>query len=150
MLVVLPPHPLMIETDPISLWFFMPAADPLGREEVHGKLRFLADHVELHWRVKGNVFRGGDGEIACIELPYGEIEHVELVKRWWRLRSIVLRVGNPAVVAAIPGVLMGKMELHIDERSREESRKLAGLIDFRRSIFLLDEQTKRLKAAGIG
>jgi len=140
----------MIESDPISLWFFLPAADPLGRDEVHGKLRFLADHVELHWRVKGNVFRGGEEEMTRIDLPYGEIEHVELVKRWWRLRRIVLRIGNPALVAAIPGVSMGKMELHIDDRSREEAKKLAGLIDFRRSIFLLDEQTRRLKAAGIG
>jgi hypothetical protein len=137
----------MIESEPISLWFFLPATDPLGREEVHGKLRFLADHVELHWRVKGNVFRGADDGMALIQLPYGEIEHVELIKRWWRLARIVLRIGNPALVSAIPGVLMGKMELHIDSRSRDEAKRLAGLIDFRRSIFLLDEQTRRLQAA---
>jgi hypothetical protein len=41
---------------------------------------------------------------------------------------------------------MGKMELHIDDRSRKEASKLASFIDFRRSIFLLDEQTKRLTA----
>lgn len=137
----------MIDSEPISLWFFLPATDPLGREEVHGKLRFLADHVELHWRLKGNVFRSGETEMALVELPYGEIEHVELVKRWWRIRRIVLRVGNPSLVADIPGVSMGKMELHIDDRSRQEARRLASLIDFRRSIFLLDEQTKRLKGA---
>jgi len=139
----------MIESNPISLWFFLPATDPLGREEVHGKLRFLADHVELHWRLKGNVFRGDDQQMARIDLPYDEIEHVELVKRWWRLRRIVLRIANPGLVATIPGVAMGKMELHIDEHSRGEAKKLAGLIDFRRSIFLLNEQTRRLEAAGI-
>jgi hypothetical protein len=138
----------MLESEPISLWFFIPATDPLGREEVHGKLRFLADHVELHWRMKGNVFRGGEDEMVRIDLPYGEIEHVELVKRWWRIRSIILRIGDPALVGAIPGVSMGKMELQIDARSREEVGKLASLIDFRRSIFLLDEQTRRLQAAG--
>lgn len=140
----------MIESEPISLWFFIPATDPLGREEVHGKLRFLADHVELHWRVKGNVFRSGEDAMARIDLPYGEVEHVELVKRWWRVRSITLRIGNPALVAAIPGVAMGKMELHIDDRSRQEVAKLSSLIDFRRSIFLLDEQTRRLQAASPG
>lgn len=137
----------MIDSEPISLWFFLPATDPLGREEVHGKLRFLADHVELHWRMKGNVFRTGEAEMSLVELPYGEIEHVELVKRWWRVRRIVLRVGNPALVADIPGVSMGKMELHVDDRSRQEAGRLTSLIDFRRSIFLLDEQTKRLKGA---
>lgn len=140
----------MIENEPISLWFFLPATDHLGRDEVHGKLRFLADHVELHWRLKGNVFRGGGQEMERIDLPYDEIEHVELVKRWWRLRRIILRIADPARVAAIPGVAMGKMELYIDEHSREEAKKLAGLIDFRRSIFLLNEQTRRLKAAGMG
>jgi hypothetical protein len=41
---------------------------------------------------------------------------------------------------------MGKMTLGIDERSRHDAKKLAPLIDFRRSIFLLDEQTKRLQS----
>lgn len=137
----------MIDNEPVSIWFFLPAADPLGREEVHGKLRFLPELVELHWRLKGNVFRkGGDEQMTRIDLPYDEIEHVELVKRWWKLQRIILRIGNPALVGEIPGVTMGKMELHIDDRSREEASKLASFIDFRRSIFLLDEQTKRLTA----
>ena len=126
------------------MWFSLPATDPLGREEVAGKLRFQAKHVELHWRLKGNLFRADDEVMAKIELPYGEIEHVDLVKRWWRIRTIVLRIGDPSLVAEIPGVAMGKLELHVDERSRLEAKRLASFIDFRRSIFLLDEQTKRL------
>jgi hypothetical protein len=138
----------VIENEPLSIQFFIPAKDPLGREEVRGKLRFLPERVDLHWRVKGNVFRGSESEMSTVPLPYGEIESVELVKRWWRLRRIVLRVSDPALVAAIPGVDMGKMELEIDERSRAEAVKLVPLIDFRRSIFLLDEQTKRLRGLG--
>ena len=135
----------MIEAEPLSIHFFIPAQDPLGRQEVRGKLRFLPELVELYWRVKGNVFRGGEGEMQTVELPYGQIESVEVVKRWWRVRQIVLRVDDPTLVAAIPGVDMGKMVLEIDERSRGDAPKLGGLIDFRRSIFLLDEQTERLK-----
>ena len=41
---------------------------------------------------------------------------------------------------------MGKMVLHIDDRSREEAKKLADLIDFKRSMFILDEHETRLKA----
>ena len=134
----------MIETEPISLWFSLPAVDPLGREAIEGKLRFLPKFVELHWKLKGNVFRDDDQAMARIELPYGEIEQVELVKRWWKIRSIVLRIGNPSLVGDIPGVAMGKLELQLDERSLQEVKKLSSLIDFRRSIFLLDEQTKQL------
>jgi len=137
----------MISADPLNIHFSIPAQDPLGRMEVHGKLRFLAERVELFWRVKGNVFRGGgEKDMKLVPLPYGEIENVELVKRWWRIRQIILRVADPTLVAEIPGVDMGKMILEIDERSRHDAKKLAPLIDFRRSIFLLDEQTKRLQS----
>jgi hypothetical protein len=41
---------------------------------------------------------------------------------------------------------MGKMVLDIDDRSREEAKKLIGLIDFKRSMFILDDHENRLKA----
>ena len=136
----------MISIDPVNIHFHIPATDPLGRQEVLGKLRFLPQHVALSWRMKGSVFQGGKGEMVTLELPYGEIEHVELVKKWFRLRHIVLRIANPELVKDIPGVTMGKMTLCIDDRSREEAKKLAGLIDFKRSMFILDEHEERLKA----
>lgn len=136
----------MLSNNPISIQFHIPATDHLGKNKVEGKVRFLADHVELDWRLKGNVFRGGEQEVNSITFGYGEIEHVELKKRWWKLRSIILRISNPALVEEIPGVEMGKMTLEIDDRSREEAQQLSSLIDFKRSIFLVDEQTRRLEA----
>lgn len=136
----------MISIDPINIHFHIPAQDPLGREAVLGKLRFLPDHVALSWRMKGNVFQGGKGEMVTIDLPYGEIDHVELVKKWFRIRQLVLRIATPELVKDIPGVDMGKMVLHIDDRSREEAKKLSSLIDFKRSLFILDEHEARLKA----
>ena len=136
----------MLSNEPISIQFRIPATDHLGKNEVEGKVRFMADSVELDWRLKGNVFRGGQQEVETISLNYGDIEHVELKKKWWKLRLIILRISNPAHVEDIPGVEMGKMTLEIDERSREEAKKLESLIDFKRSIFLVDEQTRRLQA----
>ena len=134
----------MLSIDPVTIQFHIPAQDPLGREEVLGKVRFLADHVEINWRLKGNVFVGGKGEMHTIKVPYGEIEHVELQKKWWKLRRIVLRISDPTLVKEIPGVEVGKMVLEIDERSREEAKKLNSLIDFQRSVFILDEHDRRL------
>jgi hypothetical protein len=136
----------MLSNQPISIQFRIPASDHLGKNEVEGKVRFLADSVELDWRLKGNVFRGGQQEVETIPLSYGDIEHVELKKRWWKLTEIILRISNPALVESIPGVEMGKMTLEIDARSRDEAAKLSSLIDFKRSIFLVDEQTRRLEA----
>ena len=51
---------------------------------------------------------------------------------------------DPTILKDIPGVTMGKMTLHIDARSRSEAKKLSPLIDFNRSVFLLDEFDKKL------
>ncbi len=136
----------MISIEPVNIHFRIPATDPLGRQEVLGKLRFLPEYVGLSWRMKGNVFKGGKGEMINIDLPYGEIEHVELIKKWFKIRRIVLRISNPELVQDIPGVDMGKMVLHIDDRSRDEAKKLTGIIDFKRSMFILDDHEERLKA----
>lgn len=133
-------------TEPVAIQFHIPATDPLGKEEVSGKLRFLAENVELSWRLKGSVFTGGKGEMHQAILPYGEIEDVQLVKSWFKIRRLVFRVSDPTLVPDMPGVEMGKMTLVIDERSREEVKKLADFIDFQRSIFRLDEQNRRLDA----
>ena len=136
----------MMLTDPIHINFHCPPVDPLGREYVIGKLRFLPDFVELSWQMKGNVFTGGKSEMTTLDLSYGEIEHVELVKKWWRIRKLIFRVSDPKLLEGMPSSDMGKVIMEIDERSREEAKKLSGLIDFQRSIFLLDAQEERLKA----
>lgn len=135
----------MLDSDPISIQFDIPATDHLGKNHVEGKLRFMSDIVELDWRVKGNVFRGGNQEVKTIHLPYAQIEHVELTKKWWKIRDLTLRIADPSLVAEIPGVEMGKMVLVIDQRSREEAKKLESLIDYKRSMFILDERTKRIE-----
>ena len=71
----------MMLTEPVNISFHVSATDPLGREELMGKIRFLPDHVKLSWRMKQNAFSGGKGGMNIIDLPYGEIEHVELVKK---------------------------------------------------------------------
>lgn len=135
----------MLDADPISIQFEIPATDHLGKNHIEGKIRFMADHVELNWRVRGNVFRGGNEEVKTIPLPYSQIEHVEIRKKWWKVRDLVLRIADPSLVEQIPGVEMGKMVLVIDERSRDEASKLESLIDFKRSIFILDEQNQRIE-----
>lgn len=135
----------MLESEYLSIWFTIAAPDPLGRDEVMGKLRFLPEVVELHWRLKGNVFRQTEAEMQTIILPYQEIESVELHKSWWKLRGITIRIGNPALIDAIPAAEMGKLTMTIDERSANDAKKLTTMIDFRRSVFLLDESNRRLK-----
>jgi len=115
----------MLDSDPISIQFEIPATDHLGKDHVEGKVRFEHDSIILTWRLRGNVFRGGNA-------------------KWWKIKDIVLRITDPSLVEAIPGVEMGKMVLLIDSRSREEATKLESHIDYKRSIFRLDESNKRI------
>lgn len=134
----------MIDSDPIHLHFAIPATDHLGREDVQGQLCFHAEHIDLHWRLKGNVFTGGPSEMNQIKIPYPAVEEVSLRRRWFRSAELTLRLGDPSLISEIPGVEVGKMTLLIDAKAKVEIGKLNDLIDFRRSIFLLDETTERL------
>lgn len=73
-------------------------------------------------------------------------DHVELVKKWWKIRKLVFRVSNPKLLGDIPMSNMGKIEMKIDDRSRQEAKNLTALIEFQRSVFLLNQKNKRLTA----
>lgn len=136
----------MIDSDPVNLHFTIPAKDHLGREEIQGQLRFHAEHIDLHWRRKGNVFTGGPGEMTLVEVPYPAVAEVSLRRKWFRPAELTLRLEDPSLTSEIPGIEVGLMTLLIDPGSKLQIEKLNDLIDFRRSIFLLDESTKRLAA----
>lgn len=131
--------------DPINIYFSIPATDHLGKNLVTGKVRFLETSVELTWRLAGSVFTGGKGEMKTIDIPYGEVESVEVEKGWFTIKKIILRIGNPKLVKEMPNIEMGKMCLVIDKRSKQEIPKLSSLIDFKKSEFILDQHEKRLK-----
>ena len=130
---------------PINLEFVIPAADPLGREEVAGKLRFLPQGCELHWALTANVFRGGKGEHQVIHLPYNEIDEVELQKKWLRPTKISFHVSNPELIKDIPGVVMGNLTFEIEKRSKEDLERLKSFIDFKQSLFLFEQNDAYLK-----
>jgi hypothetical protein len=136
----------VLGSDPINLHFSIPATDHLGREEVQGQLRFHADHIDLHWRLKGNVFTGGPGDMKLIEIPYPVVAEVTMKRRWFRPAELILRLENPELVSEIPGIEVGRMTLHIDPKSKEAVQKVHNLIDYRRSSFLLDETNERLES----
>lgn len=136
----------MLGSDPINLHFHIPASDHLGREAVQGQLRFHAEYIDLHWRLKGNVFTGGPGEMKLIKIPYPAVAEVTMKRRWFRPAELILRLENPELVAEVPGIEVGRMTLQVDPQSKEAVGKVHDLIDYRRSAFLLDETNKRLDA----
>ncbi|MBK1832860.1 hypothetical protein [Roseibacillus ishigakijimensis] len=135
----------MFANQPINLHFTIPATDALGREEVEGQLRFHAENLDLHWRLKGNVFTGGAGEMTTIAIPYPAVAEVRLHKRWFRPSELILRVEDPSLVAAIPGSEVGRLVMQVQDQSKDALKNVNELIDYRRSVFLLDETNKRLE-----
>ncbi len=84
--------------------------------------------------------------MALVEIPYAAVAEVDMKRRWFRPAQLTLRLEDPVLVAEIPGTEVGRMTLLIDAKSREAVNKLHDLIDYRRSLFLLDETNKRLDA----
>ena len=135
----------MLELDrPINLSFKIAATDPLGREEVLGKLCFLPKLCELHWQLSANVFRGGKGQLQVTELPYSAIGEVYLKKRWLRPSLLTLQFNDPALLQDIPNVDMGKLTFEVDKESSQDLNKLKGYIDFKQSIFLFEQANAHL------
>jgi hypothetical protein len=132
--------------EPISLPFTIPARDHLGREEVEGILRFQPETVDFHWRLKGNVFVGSDNEMQRIEIPYHAVKEVKVKKPWFRAPELTLQLEDPTPVAKVPNVEVGRLVLILNKDSKVETEKLNNFIDYRRSVFLLDETNKRLGA----
>ena len=114
----------MLDTDPINLHFTIPATDHLGKKEVQGQLRFHADHIDLHWRLKGNVFTGGPSEMTLITIPYPSVAEVDLKQKWLRPSVLLLRLEDPSLVAEVPNIEVGRMLLTIDKQSKAQ-KKLA-------------------------
>ena len=136
----------MLDSEPINLHFTIPATDHLGREEVQGQLRFHAQHIDLHWRLKGNVFTGGPGDMTLIEIPYKVVAEVKLNRRWFRPTELIMRLEDPTLVKDIPGVEVGRLALQVQAEGKDAIKQVQNLIDFRRSLFLIDSTNKRLEA----
>lgn len=88
--------------------------------------------------------------MKLIKVPYPAVAEVSLKRRWLRPTELTLRLEDPELVSEIPGIEVGRMVLQIEAQSKEAIGKVTDLIDFRRSLFLLDETNKRLDSMRAG
>jgi hypothetical protein len=130
--------------DPVSIYFSIPATDHLGKNQVEGKLRFLETHVELSWRLKGSVFTGGEKEMTSVDFSYGEIEGIELKHSWFRPIRIIVRVAAPEKLTTMPSISVGKMDVVLDNKSKQEAKKLEQILAYKKSEFILNTHESRL------
>jgi len=84
--------------------------------------------------------------MTLITIPYPSVAEVDLKQKWLRPSVLLLRLEDPSLVAEVPNIEVGRMLLTIDKQSKAQIDKLKNLIDFRRSMFLLDETNKRLES----
>ena len=106
--------------DELSIYFENPATDPLGYEQVEGKLVCDRDGVTMRFKQRDRAFRKNDGLV--LELSYSEIESVNYASRFF----------GP------------KVDLHVVRSSRSEATKVANFVEYRQSEAFLREQDDRL------
>ncbi len=128
--------------DELSISFENPATDPLGHNEVEGKLYCGRDAVELQFKAKDRSFR--KGESIVVPFDYAEVEKVDYISRWFRPKRLVFQTRSPDKLAGFPGASVGRVELHVVASSRRDAAKVADLIRFKQSEAFVAESESRL------
>lgn len=131
-------------TDPLPVYFEIPAQDAMGFQHVTGKLDAQDDKVLLYWKIKDRTFKKTSDEMAVIELSYLDIESLTHKKSWFSGHQLILKVRDPRLIENIPGVNMGTGVLQLPKKSRTEVPKLIKLVDYKISEIQADEILKRM------
>ncbi len=132
-------------TDELSIDFNNPATDSLGYEGVQGKLRCQRDEVELQFNQNDRAFR--KIPVVVRPIPYGQVESVEYIDRWFQPKLLILKTRSPVYLDGFPGGEVGKVTLHVCRQSHKDAARLASLLDYKQSEAYLDESNARLDQA---
>ena len=128
--------------DELSIYFENPATDPLGHEEVEGKLTCHRDGVTLRFKQRDRAFRKNDAHV--IEFAYSEVEAIEYSAKFFGPKTLTFRARETDKLKDFPGAEVSSVVLHVVKASREEAARAADFIDYRQSEAYLEEQDQRL------
>jgi len=131
--------------DAASFYFDIPATDALGKLNVSGKLRAVADKVELHWKEKDRTFTRSKNQLHTVELDYEQIEDAHIRGSFFFTKHLILRVTDPRLIEEMPGVKMGTVELELPKRSLAEAKRFVSMIEYRASEKAVERSAERLK-----
>jgi hypothetical protein len=138
-----------MDDEATSFYFDIPATDALGRLNVTGKLRAVADKVELHWKEKDRTFTRSKNQLRTVELDYGEIEEASIKGSWFQKKYLVLRVTDPRLIEEMPGVKMGTVELELPKKSLADAKKFVSMLEYRVSEKAAQRADDRLREFNI-
>ena len=126
----------------LSIYFENPATDPLGYEQVEGKLVCNRDGIRLRFKQKDRAFRKSDPLV--IELTYSEVEAVTYSSKWFGPKLLTLRTRDTDKLKDFPGAEVSKVSLHVLKTSRSEATRAEDFVEYHQSEVLLREQDDRL------
>lgn len=127
----------------LSIAFENPATDPMGFETVSGKLTCLRDQVRLQFKEKDRAFR--KNETRVVEFAYREIEDLSIESKWFRPARVTLETRALDKLDGFPGSDVGRVEMSIEKRDVAEAKKMAGVIELRKSEEILADSESRLR-----
>jgi hypothetical protein len=131
--------------DELSVYFDNPARDSMGYQHVEGFLRCGRNLVELHFKERDRAFRKSEPQVATFD--YGEIDRVEYLSGWFKPKILILRTRSPEKLKDFPGADVGRVELQVIKKSREDAEKAQAFLDYKQSEAYLRESANRLDEA---
>jgi hypothetical protein len=133
---------LLTVFDELSVSFENPAGDAMGYDAVEGKLLCRATEVLLQFKQKDRAFRKNPLQSTSFE--YREVESVEYVSGWFQPKRLILRTVAAAKLEGFPGAGIGSVDLYITGDSVSAAKRVAGLIDYKKSEIRLADSESRI------
>jgi|GEM_PF-474621 len=125
----------------LSVYFKNPATDPLGYNQVEGKLYCGRDEVQLQFKQKDSAFKKISPVV--IEFAYSEIYDVEYVSKWLRPKILLFKTRSPEKLKDFPGAEVGRVQLRVIRAAREDARRAQVFIEYRQSEAYLRDSDAR-------
>lgn len=127
--------------DELSVYFENPSTDPLGYNQVEGKLYCGRDVLQLQYKQKDRAFK--KSAPVVIEFGYGEVYEVKYVSRWFRPELLIFKTRSPEKLKDFPGAKVGKVQLNVTKSARKDAQRAQVFIEYRQSEAYLKESDQR-------
>ncbi|MDF1656642.1 MAG: hypothetical protein P1U58_03460 [Verrucomicrobiales bacterium] len=129
--------------DELSVSFENPAGDAMGYDIVEGKLICQATEVVIQFKQKDRAFR--KNPIQSAKFGYREIESINYVSRWFQPKRLIFSIYEAAKLDSFPGAGIGSVDLYVAKESLSEAKRVANLIDYKKSEIRLAESESLLR-----
>lgn len=114
----------------------------MGYDLVEGSLLCGHEELTLSFKQRDRAFR--KNPLLSVTFAYAEIESIQFLSKWFQPKRIVLRTITTEKLEEFPGARVGEVELFVRKESIPQAKRVAELVEFRKSEARLEKAEMRI------